>query len=138
MNFAPVLEHPDIVGEFAPAVEQALHRDRPREVILQHLARHGPVERIVAGTRDRGRRSRHGCLLLGESPAGQGPCDDPEQERRRPVERAGERRHGRPLSPVLNMAGVLRRWKPCERQRFVATLRVRRVFQARPTRSEGP
>ena len=50
---AGVLEHADVVVEVAPAVEQPLHRDRPGQVVLQHLPRHRPVETIVAGLRAR-------------------------------------------------------------------------------------
>ena len=48
-----LLEHPDVVFEVAPAVEQALHRDRPGEVVLQDLSRDGPVEAEVARPRGR-------------------------------------------------------------------------------------
>ena len=104
-----MLEHPDIVDQVAPAVQQALHRDRPGEVVLQHLARHGPVELIVAGPRDRlrGLRSRKGPVLLGEGPAAQGPLRQPPAgtAKRRRRERESEGIVG-PLSLVSNKAGV--------------------------------
>src|SRR4051794_11954950 len=42
------LEHAEVVVEVAPAVEQALHRNGPRQVIPQHRARHGAVEAVGA------------------------------------------------------------------------------------------
>ena len=48
------LEHPDVIVEVAPAVEQAFHGYRARQVVLQHLPRNLPVELITPRLR-RGR-----------------------------------------------------------------------------------
>ena len=42
------LEHSNVVVEVAPAVEQALHRNRSREIVFQNLPRDRPVKMIVA------------------------------------------------------------------------------------------
>jgi len=44
---AGVLEHSDVVVEVAVAVEEALHRDRAGEVVVQYFARRRAVETVV-------------------------------------------------------------------------------------------
>src|ERR1700677_2985890 len=41
-------EHSNVVIEVAPAVEQALHRNRSREIVVQDLPRDRPVKMISA------------------------------------------------------------------------------------------
>ena len=79
---AGVLEHPDVVVEVAPAVEQALHRDRPGQVVLQHLPRDRPVETIVARLCGRlrgrlllpGEDELHDRLRVSRAKSDSGPC----------------------------------------------------------------
>ena len=48
------LEHPDVVFQVAAAVEQALHRNGSRQIVLQHLARDRFVElKCIRPRRDR-------------------------------------------------------------------------------------
>jgi type III secretion system FlhB-like substrate exporter len=45
---AGVAEHANVVVEIASAVEQALHRNGPRQIVVQHLARDDAVKFIAA------------------------------------------------------------------------------------------